>query len=74
MRKIYNSVGEILKKFKQLQFHEKSTRSIIVRNLAFGQPSGARDLAKFEKWSQIYSEQQIDKQKVRERTLNQAYE
>ena len=56
MRKLYNTIGDILKRFKQLKFDDKSPDNeegdhpTVVRNYAFGQPSGADDLAKFEKW------------------------
>ena len=55
MRKLRNCIADILKKFKQLKFDQKlpdiyGNEPVIVKNYAFGQPSGAQDLAKYEKW------------------------
>ena len=46
MRHLYNRIGDILKRFKQLKFDEKKpddqgVHPVVIRNYAFGQPSGA---------------------------------
>ena len=57
MRVLYDSIADILKKFKQLKFDEKNADEVdVVRNLAFGQPSGAVDLKTFKNWQIVYKE------------------
>ena len=65
MRKLYNCIGDILKRFKQLILDEKKPESVVVRNFAFGQPAGADQLAKYEKWSKINDDVMTRKKKVK---------
>ena len=41
MRKLYNCIGDILKRFKQLKLDDNNPKEVVVRNFAFGQPAGA---------------------------------
>ena len=71
MRKLYNRIADILKRFKQLNFDEKKIgdkqkQPVIVKNYAMGQPSGTTDLAKFEKWAFVNDEQFARKQTLKE--------
>ena len=42
-RKLGNSIGDTLKRFKSLTLKEKDPKATVVRNLCLGQPAGTKD-------------------------------
>ncbi len=50
MMKVYNIIGDILKRFKQLKVDQKTNDAVVVRNLAFGIPAGTDDFLSYSKW------------------------
>ena len=50
-RKLSDIIGDIFKRFKQLNVNDDDDYSdIVVRNLAFGVSAGSNDLKCYEKW------------------------
>lgn len=50
-RELYDILGDMFKRFKQLSVNEDEDNSdVVVRNLAFGVSAGVRNLRTYEKW------------------------
>ena len=66
MKKIYDIIGDILKRFKQVIIGKNSANTVVVRNLAIGMPAGASDFKKYEAWSKYYIQTSKRKAVVKE--------
>ena len=51
IRKIYDIIGDIFKRMKQLNINDDPDHEdTVVRNLAYGVSAGTKDLKNYEKW------------------------
>lgn len=65
-RKIYDIIGDMLKRFKQMNINDDPDhKAVAVRNLAYGISAGNNDLQNYEKWTVVNDRALENKKRVK---------
>ena len=65
IRRLYDIIGDILKRLKQLKIHENNQNGIVVRNVAMGISAGTVDFKNYLNWTKAHDKKMMNKENVK---------